>query len=81
VSYQDSLLEYHRQPRRWFRTAEAEPTSGVGESHNARRNWQINQPIFDGRGRWRGELPAEYVARFNSGRLAELMDAFGYVRD
>jgi protein O-GlcNAc transferase len=41
----------------------AEYTDGVGEEkHLKRRAWQVRQPIFDGRGRWRGELSDDQVA-------------------
>jgi hypothetical protein len=35
---------------------------GIGEEkHLQRRAWQIQQPIFDGRGRWRSELSDDQV--------------------
>ena len=81
VPYTDRLLEYHSEPHLWYGQTEVRQTSGVGKEHNGRRNWQVNQPLFDGRGRWKKDLPAEYLARFRSGEPRRLMEAFGYDPD
>jgi len=79
IPYLDSLLEYHREQRSWAGETIVRKGTGVGPSeHRSLRNWQINQPIFDGRGRWTRELPPEIVSRFDSGRPRELMETFGY---
>ena len=79
LAYSDQLLEYHREPRLWHgRTSIERPAEVVGTGHNDLRNWQVNQPIFDGRGRWQAELPPRIVARFAEGEPRRIMDAFGY---
>ncbi len=56
-SYEDAQLAFHRRPVDWY-----VPTQGpvaensAPEEHNALRNWQINQPVFDGRRKWEAEL-------------------------
>lgn len=78
VAYAPEMLRYHEQPRLWYGKKSIEKTSGVGNEHSHLRNWQVNQPLYDGRGRWQAELPAEIVAAFDSGKPHELMQIFGY---
>lgn len=79
LPYLDGLLHYHTEAHLWFDQRTVEPGTGIGLSeHHRLRNWQVNQPLFDGRGRWRTELPPEFVRRFESGRPREIMEAFGY---
>jgi hypothetical protein len=78
VAYDESMLNYHRQPNLWHGEKEIRQTSGVRHEHESYRNWQVNQPIFDGRGRWKKDLPAEVAAQFELGQAAVLMKAFGY---
>jgi len=47
-------------------------------SHRRLRTWQVNQPLFDGSGRWRRELSPDEQRRFKA--LAERqLESFGYV--
>jgi len=78
VEYRDDLLAYHEIPRLWFGQTEVREASGVGADHNAHRNWQVNQPIFDGRNRWKTDLPADVAAAFSSEPALGLMRAFNY---
>ncbi|MEQ1901714.1 MAG: sulfotransferase [Devosia sp.] len=81
VEYAPEMLNYHEQPRLWYGKKRIEKTSGVGKEHAQYRNWQVNQPLYDGRGRWQAELPAEIVAAFDTGKPRELMKVFGYAED
>ncbi|MEO6396483.1 MAG: sulfotransferase [Devosia sp.] len=81
VPFVETMLDYHKQTRLWYHRQEVTRTDGIGRSHEDLRNWQVNQPIFDGRGRWKSDLPEEFVAAFRIGRPRELMDAFGYSVD
>jgi len=79
LSFFPELLDYHASEQLWFR--EKSVRKGDGRSpaeHRSLRNWQINQPIFDGRGRWRDELQPEQLRSFESGPARHLMEAFGY---
>ena len=49
-----------------------------GSGHRALRNWQVNQPIFDGRGTWQERLSPEEQALFSDPAFRELMVHFGY---
>lgn len=78
VEYVDDLLKYHQHQTLWHGRPVLRRASGVREEHHDYRNWQVNQPIFDGRGRWRRELPRHIAQQLRQGRPAELMAAFGY---
>jgi hypothetical protein len=81
LPFTPALLDYHQQPRLWFEEQNIRRGSGrAGIEHTALRNWQINQPIFDSRGRWRDELPEPAVRELEEGRGRSLMQAFGYVK-
>ena len=76
--YDPRMADYHRQPRHWYATSIAKPETAHGEHHNQHRNWQINQPIFDGRGRWKSlsAIDLTLIDRIAGPMLAE----FGYDR-
>jgi|GEM_PF-722574 len=52
IPFEREMLEYYKTPRLWFGQKEVRKGSGSQSAgqHEALRNWQINQPIFDGRG-------------------------------
>lgn len=77
VIFSPDMLDYHRDKRLWF-GQEALVRGDESVEHEAHRNWQINQPIFDGRGRWRTVLSEEELAPLYTGRGGELMRAFAY---
>jgi len=79
LAYTSALLAYHRETQTWFDVPTMERGDGRSpEEHRKLRNWQVNQPLFDGRGRWRSELAPEHVAAFDHGPARQLMLAFGY---
>jgi hypothetical protein len=49
------------------------------DQHKLHRTWQINQPVFDNRGRWVDELTDEQVQPLLVGPGRDLMLAFGYL--
>ncbi len=78
LPYSPEMLNYHQSKRMWFGVNEFKKGSGKdGDEHNKLRNWQVNQPIFDGRGSWKKIMP-EVPASLLSGRGADLMKHFGY---
>lgn len=51
-----------------------------GEIHRQYRNWQVAQPVFDGRYKWKQKMTEEQKATFK--RVAnELLIEFGYASD
>jgi hypothetical protein len=56
LNYCEKILEWHLDPPNWF-GVEPAPNLGVGEeAHLGRRAWQVQQPLFDGRGRYKRDL-------------------------
>ena len=80
LDYRNDLLDFHRHERLWFREKNLRRGSGRGRrDHHALRNWQVNQPIFDNRGRWKTVLRHQDIAEITEGVGRPLMIAFGYV--
>lgn len=74
LSFSPDLLDYHKNPQQWFKPTDA----SVETPHAVLRNQQVNQPIYDGSGRWRSELGNAELQDLVQGRGAQLMKAFGY---
>jgi hypothetical protein len=74
LSFSSDLLDYHKNPQHWFKPTDAV----VDPKHVALRNQQVNQPIYDGRGRWKTELGQQELTELTAGRGKSLMQAFGY---
>jgi hypothetical protein len=80
LEFRPELLNYHEKPRMWFGQTELRKGDGSNTPENAAlRNWQVNQPFFDNSGRWKTDLPATYVDRFETGPLGAMMRRFGYL--
>lgn len=83
IPFDRAMLSHDRSPRLWWDTGirEADPRARlVGQNHLRNRNWQINQPIYDGSGRWRREMTEEQKAIFKAEAGAALI-ATGYASD
>ena len=51
--YTEQVLKYHQQEKCWYHTKIIKPEKVLTQDeHHQLRNWQINQPLYDGRGRW-----------------------------
>lgn len=80
IPFAAEMLDYHKQPRQWFGTRTLrQGDAATGAGHNELRNWQINQPIFDGRGKWKSVLGEAAPPALESGKGGELMRHFGYL--
>ncbi len=87
--YDDAMLRYHEVERNWFGSTERyegafsfDPRLNGRERaarHVARRNHQINTPIFDPRGEWRS-LPEAEQAKLTEA-LRPMLERFGYLAD
>ena len=78
IPFDETMLNYHQTERLWFgqqKLVDADPH----EQHKLHRTWQINQPVFDNRGRWLDELTLEQVQPLLDGPGRHLMLAFGYL--
>ena len=75
---EDGMVNYHERPRALCATgAKKNSAEKTGAEHRERRNWQINQPIFDGRGKWKQELTADEAA-FIEQRAGAMLREYGY---
>lgn len=77
--YSDDMLRYDDE---WIAWNGMPRVADVGEldgylAHHRLRTWQVNQPLFDGSGRWRTDLTSEEQARFRVLGQAQL-ERFGY---
>ncbi len=74
--YEDGLREYYKQPKRYYSFLVTKPKSSSGRNHDQYRNWQINQPLFDGRGKY--QSLAEDERAMLSDQIGDLLSRFGY---
>lgn len=81
-NYSPQLLDYHKTEHRWYSDKIEKPEAiKTHDDHNTNRNWQINQPIFDGRGRWLAEMTEAEKEQFKNSPAQSLLEKFGYVTD
>ncbi len=73
LAYTGDLLRYHEKRQVWNGAIDLDP-----DDPTAQRTLRVNQPIYDGRGKWRTELPQSMVERFETGEAGRLMRLFGY---
>lgn len=58
ISYEESMLFFHKSDVNWGKNTEAKLTDGrSGINHRLLRNYQVHQPISDKRGEWRKIIP------------------------
>ena len=48
--YTQEMLKYNEKPRDWY------ASNTNARSHEKYRNWQINQPMFDGKNKWKKKI-------------------------
>lgn len=51
-AYESEMCEYYKTPKYFYSNEIKRPQDAFGTNHAVNRNWQINQPLFDGRGKW-----------------------------
>ena len=80
IPYSEEMLNFHQHKTRWHGIDEPlrEGTGARGYEHRMLRAWQVNQPLFDSRGKWKGMLSDKELVTFNDGPASELMKFFGY---
>ncbi|PSP34707.1 MAG: hypothetical protein BRC57_11365 [Cyanobacteria bacterium QS_8_48_54] len=68
------MLKYNEKPRDWY------ASNTNARSHEKYRNWQINQPLFDGRNKWKNKINEEEKQFFKE-KAQKYMIEFGYQID
>ena len=51
--FEEPLSHHDRTPHLFYSDKIQKPPDAFGQNHAEYRNWQINQPLFDGRGKWK----------------------------
>ncbi|MBI4819132.1 MAG: sulfotransferase [Deltaproteobacteria bacterium] len=78
--FEPAMLEFHQQPRSWYSKTLVRPPEYSQSTHKQYRNWQINQPIFDGRGRWKSVMTDEQKQLFKE-EAGGLLISLGYAEN
>jgi hypothetical protein len=79
--YDSAMRDFHQRRLDIFRSNRKEqPPSESGDHHNQYRNWQINQPLFDGSGKWKQEISDEEKKIFKQ-RAGQMLIDYGYASD
>ena len=79
-SFEEGMLTFHEKPA-YYHSEEvtANPGSESGKDHKYYRNWQVNQKLFDGSGKWIKEMTEDEKAVFKADKQAmEYLRDFGY---
>jgi hypothetical protein len=80
VNYTGAMLDYHERQRLWYSDQISKPAAiRSHEDHMATRNWQINQPIFDGRSRWQTQMSDADRVAVKASRAQRYLEEFAYV--
>jgi hypothetical protein len=77
--FEQQLLNYHEKPRHFYANTVEKPASAFGENHEKYRNWQINQPLFDGRDKWKRLTEAE--KQQIKAIAGDMLIEYGYAKD
>ena len=75
--YELGIRDYHKAPKLFYSDKIENPCSEAGCDHDQFRNWQINQPIFDSRGKWKQLTDSERARIEEIG--ADLLSELGYL--
>lgn len=79
--YDASMRNFHKRDLTLFRSPTTQqPPTAAGKHHAQLRNWQINQQLFNGAGKWKREMTADEKAYFKQHAGQMLID-YGYAAD
>ena len=77
--FEDQVLRSHEKPKYFYSKKIEKPPDTTQAHHDQYRNWQINQKLFDGRGKWK-QLSEEKKAIIKEAAGGMLID-YGYTTD
>jgi len=72
------LRNFHETPKHYYDQKVERPESA--KDHEQLRNWQINQPVFDGRGRWKSEMSEQEKKLFKN-QAGEMLLRYEYAEN
>lgn len=76
-SFESDVVQLENKNRKWHSHAVGKLSSSVGRNHAQHRNWQINQPLFNGSGKWLDNM-AEPEKRIFKKVAGDLLVSYGY---
>ena len=78
LPYDENMVNFHETQENWYTDNIEKPTEIRNiVDHNNLRNWQVNQPIFDGRSRWKKGMSKSELNLFNK-HCTSMMTELGY---
>jgi hypothetical protein len=79
-AFEDELSSFHENPAYYHsEKISADHVSESGKDHKYYRNWQVNQKLFDGSGKWVKQMSEAEKASFKADRDAmQMLLEFGY---
>ncbi|VGO21002.1 sulfotransferase family protein [Pontiella sulfatireligans] len=78
--FEETMFSFHEKPMEIFSQNATTVSENEGQNHNQFRNWQINQKLFDGSGKWMAEMTAAEKAQFKP-VAGDMLIAYGYASD
>jgi Sulfotransferase family len=78
-NFEEDLQQNYQKPKFYYSRKIERPPDESPRHHAQYRNWQINQKIFDGRGKWKQLSDAEKQTIKTFG--GEMLAKYGYVTD
>jgi hypothetical protein len=80
IEFDQRMANHSEFAPTWFNVEKVEETDGAGKkAHVSRRAWQVQQPLFDGSGRYRKDLTPEQIADVESAFGALVHDFYPQV--
>jgi hypothetical protein len=80
IEFDQRMANHSEFAPTWFNAESVEETDGAGKkAHVSRRAWQVQQPLFDGSGRYRKDLRAEQIAEVEAAFGALVHDFYPQV--
>jgi len=79
AEFQPGQLQFHNEQVEWYaKNVNYDQLSESQKSHNKIRENQINQPLFDGRMKWKKELTCCELEKVIL-NTKDISDKFGYI--
>ena len=78
-SYEEACRHFNQKDRLYYSPKIEKPEDVKGKNHRKYRNWQINQPLFDGRGKWKrlNQDEKDIINKYG----AEMLIEYGYIEN
>jgi hypothetical protein len=78
-TFEEEVLRSHEKPKFFYSDKIEKPSDATARNHEQYRNWQINQKLFDGRGRWKDLAPEK--KKLIKDAAGPMLIEYGYAQD